>query len=119
MNTTNQISKKYLTELRADLGRLKKGFLYIRNSMRAMESNSFTENKMKKVEELLNDFGWRIDHIEKSENYPADVIHQSFSDLENEIDWRLKELKMIRNGKTVPGDSVTEPSVEYYQGHED
>lgn len=105
MDKKNKNQKHPLAGIRENRLRLKKSFQYIRDSLMSPQTEAFTADKVKKVDNLLENLRWRIDHVERTEKDPDEVILRSFRDLINEIEWRLKELELIREGKSISDEN--------------
>jgi hypothetical protein len=68
---------------------------------RQIGHSSHLMKKNKKLKSCLVCFRWKIWHFSQSQEQLGEQIETSFRDLGIEIDWRIKEIKLQLEGKSL------------------
>lgn len=90
-----EVEKKY-TELRASYQHLSKRKNSDNGKMKVDVSTKF-----KTLEKSLSALSWKIDNFKNSQLDLGRTVKNSFSELIDEIEWRIKEVEMALHGKEV------------------
>jgi archaellum component FlaC len=67
----------------------------------ADEAIETTPEKMARLEDRVNELGWRMRSFASGKTPLDEVVEKAFKDLVDEINWRLKEVEAALRGKEI------------------
>lgn len=97
---------EYIEQLKQDYDELQNDLEVLKREVTSKEEQDDREElnldtKFSILEDRLNQMRWRIDNFQRSETAVDEIVMNSFAELEEEIDWRVREVQAGLRGKEV------------------
>ncbi|MFQ5772744.1 MAG: hypothetical protein ACE5HX_19570, partial [bacterium] len=101
MKSNIENKEKFIEKVEKKYAELKASFQSLKDCVNPNDESTELDVKRKhtKLEACFNSLDWKIEHFKNNSIHLDNTVKNSFAELIDEIEWRIKEVEMGLKGK--------------------